>query len=198
MPTMLPCLDPANPTPAAALLPADWLEEATYARFAGQGNIRHWIDELLAAGEPDDALRLIARVLPRKYALAWACEVLKGLIATGSGDSFEVERAGVALAERWLKDPSETNRRAALDFAERAAFKQPGAWLAAAAGWADGSLAPAGPEFTDVAPPDSLAGEAACAAILTAGWRAPAQRAALMQAAAVRALETFGSQERGL
>lgn len=125
-----------------------------------EGHVR----ALLAAGLGEDALRLVARSLPRKFALAWACDNIKRALQPTS-DTFELDRAGVALAEGWLASPSERQRRMALEFAERNEFVGTGSWLAAAAGWMEGSLAPEG--YAEVPPPAHLVYDAVIAAHLT-------------------------------
>ena len=74
------------------------------------------------------------------------------------------DKAGASLAERWVREPNESNRRAAFEFANAGGYKSAGAWVAAAAGWSGGSLAPASQE-TAVPPPDHLTACAVVAAI---------------------------------
>jgi len=187
---MLPLLDPSSPARAADAVPVDLLDAESRAALDPGANLRAWIDSLVGAGQPEDALRILGRVLPKRYALAWGCECLRHSHKEMSGTDRESDRVGLALAERWLGAPSEEHRRATLDFAERGEFATPGAWIAAAAGWAEGSLAPKG--YTDVAPPDSLCGEAVCAALLTAASD-PATRVKQLAAHVARALVTFGA-----
>ncbi len=133
-------------------------EAATASTLESQARV------LLAAGFGEDALRLVTRSLPRKFALAWACDNIKRALPPDTED-FELNRAGVALAEAWLANPTEKQRRVALEFAERNEFSGTGSWLAAAAGWMDGSLAPEG--YAEVSPPPQLVYDAVIAAHLT-------------------------------
>ncbi|TCV95839.1 hypothetical protein EC912_102184 [Luteibacter rhizovicinus] len=113
---------------------------------------------LLQAGESGDALKLMARLLPRRYVVAWLCQCARG-------ETLEPEdRAGASLAEKWVREPSEANRRAAFEFAHSGGYRTIGAWLAAAAGWSGGSLAPANQE-TPVPPAEHLTARAAVAAL---------------------------------
>jgi len=132
------------------------------AVVAAGGNVRTCLDELIGLGLPADALAIVSRALPKRYVVAWACECFKGVLA-GAPAVTDVDRAGLALAQQWLTDPSEENRRAALDFAELGEFASPGAWLAASAGWNGGSLLPRG--YDPIPPPDHLPAEAAVAAL---------------------------------
>ena len=49
--------------------------------------------------------------------------------------------AALQAAEKWVADPSEENRRAALDIGTKAASNEPLTWLALAAGWSSGTFA---------------------------------------------------------
>jgi len=116
------------------------------------------VQALLGAGQPQDALKLLARLLPKRYAVAWLCQCAREQPLT------QEDRAGASLAEQWVREPSESNRRAAFEFAHAGGYKSLGAWIAAAAGWSGGSLAPAAQE-TPVPPPEHLTARATVAAI---------------------------------
>ncbi|MCF7749277.1 hypothetical protein KQ945_00865 [Bacillus subtilis subsp. subtilis] len=116
------------------------------------------VQTLLDAGCVQAALQVSARMLPKRYVVAWVCQCARA--ETLAPES----RAGAMLAERWLRDPSESNRRAAYEFANAGGYRDLGAWLAASAGWAEGSLAPVR-QPTVVAPPDHLTARAAVAAL---------------------------------
>lgn len=123
---------------------------------------RDRIDELLAADKPAEALAVVARTLPKRYVVAWACECFKTLLAADPQAS-DVDRAGLALAQQWLSDPTDDNCRAAMEFAEQGQFATPGVWIAASAGWNGASLLPRG--YDPIPPPDHLPAEAAVAAL---------------------------------
>jgi len=149
--------------------------------------VRAFLDGLLADGLLSDSLDVIAHLLPKRYAIAWACECLQASLA--EGDAGAVDRSAIATAQRWLKDPTEENRRAAQELAERLDYETPGAWLAAAAGWSGGSLAPA--DLPEVAPPPTLSGEAVAAALkLAAAADAPRYQQRLREFAE-RAMQAF-------
>lgn len=113
---------------------------------------------LVDAGQVQDALKLIARMLPKRYAVAWLCQCARDQ-PLGLED-----KAGASLAEKWVREPTESNRRAAFEFASSGGYKSLGAWMAAAAGWSGGSLAPAAQQ-TPVPPPEHLTACATVAAI---------------------------------
>lgn len=116
------------------------------------------VQALLDAGRQADALRLLARLLPARYAVAWLCQCARGEPLSKD------DRLGASLAEKWLRDASEASRRVAYDFACNDGFKSLGAWIALAAGWTGGSLAPASQEQA-VPPPAHLPAVAVAAAV---------------------------------
>lgn len=146
------------------------------------------VQSLLEAGESQDALKLLARLLPKRYAVAWLCQCARD-------QPLELEdKAGASLAEKWVREPTESNRRAAFEFANSGGYKSLGAWLAAAAGWSGGSLAPAAQE-TPVPPPEHLT---ACATVVAVNLMAAlvAERFAARRAEFVaRALGLLGTGE---
>ena len=186
-------LDPNSTTSASSLTQRLTLSGAALAVLSRGANVRRCVDELLDSGLPTDALAVVARVLPKRYVTAWACECFKSVLA-GRPVATAADRAGLALAQQWLADPAEENRRAALDFAEQGEFGTPGAWLAASAGWNGGSLAPRGHD--PIPPPDHLPAEAAVAALRLAASQGP-DYAGLMNAFVLRALQIFGPSTKG-
>ncbi len=131
--------------PASALIRPDMSAQAA-------------VQTLVDAGQVQDALKLLARLLPKRYAVAWLCQCARDQALDPE------DRAGASLAESWVREPNESNRRAALEFANAGGYKSAGSWVAAAAGWSGGSLAPASQE-TPVPPADHLTACAAVAAI---------------------------------
>ncbi len=80
-----------------------------------------------------------------------------------------------------MREPEEDRRYAALDAGMAAPVKTPGAWIALAAGWSGGSMAPSG--MAPVVPPPFLTARAVNAAILSAIARVPLkQRAVVLEA----------------
>ena len=185
---MVTVFDPTSPVSASSLAQQLALTPDALAVLAGGGNVRHCLDELLARGLPADALAMVARTLPKRYVVAWACECFKGVLA-GQQITSDVDRAGLALTQQWLADPTEENRRAAHEFAELGEFGSPGAWLAASAGWNGGSLTPRG--YDPISPPDHLPAEAAVAALRLAASQG-ADYAGAIGGFITRALQIFG------
>jgi hypothetical protein len=134
------------------------LAEAARARLEPRMNPLQAVQALLDGEETQDALKLLARLLPKRYAVAWACQCARDLPLPLE------DKAGAALAEQWVRDPDEPQRRAAFEFANAGGYRTIGTWLAAAAGWSGGSLAPASQE-TPVPPAEHLTACAVVAAI---------------------------------
>ncbi|MEA9589393.1 hypothetical protein VC279_18855 [Xanthomonas sp. WHRI 10064A] len=141
---------------------------------------------LLAQGYGEDAIKLLARLLPKRYAVAWLCQCARGETLD------EEDRVGAALAEKWVRDPSEAHRRAAQAFAHAGGYVSLGAWLAAAVAWSGGSLAPP-QQATPVPPPEHLTARAVAAAITLLAAREPAQLQARRNGYAAHALELLTS-----
>jgi len=134
------------------------LSEPSSARLRADMAPLAAVQSLIDAGETPEALKLLARLLPKRYAVAWLCQCARD-------QPLSVEdRAGAALAEAWVRDPDEPRRRAALDFASAGEYRSLGAWIAAAAGWSGGSLAPATQQVA-VPPAEHLTARAVVAAI---------------------------------
>ena len=190
---MITAFDPTSSLSAASITPRLPLSSDAQTVLAGGGNVRACLTQLLECGLPTDALVLVARALPKRYVVAWACECFKTLLANRPRTS-DVDRAGLALAQQWLADPAEEKRRAALDFAEAGEFGTPGAWLAASAGWNGGSLLPRG--YDPIPPPDHLPAEAAVAALRLAASEGP-DYAGLVSAFVARALQIFAPAPQG-
>ena len=81
---------------------------------------------------------------------------------------------------------------AALRFAEGEDYSSPGAWIASAAGWMGGSLAPSGCD--PVEPASSLPGEAVLAALTMAAARVPERYERSIGKWVHDALGTFGGK----
>lgn len=188
---MLARLDPKDATLAAEVLPAEWLDEDVFRELGATQNVRACVAGLLAGGHAGEALRVIVRVLPRNYVVAWGCERLRDHLAQAGATPRDADRIGLALAERCLRNPGTDACDAALDFADREGFSSAGSWLAAAAGWLEAGLAPRS-SGTTVPAPDFLPGDAVGAALV---WvvKDPAAREEFLKGSVEHALQTFGS-----
>jgi hypothetical protein len=148
---------------------------------------RSAVQALLDANRPADALSLLARLLPRRYAVAWACQCARRE-ALGEHD-----RAGLALAEAWVRDTGEAQRAAALAFAVKHRYRTIGAWTAAAAGWSGGNLNPDCDKPTP--PPAHLTAIAATSAVSYMAALAASQFQARCAAFVRDALDLLGAPD---
>jgi hypothetical protein len=110
-----------------------------------------------------DAVGFLAHALPKREAVWWACVCAR--TALGAAPAAE-ELKSLSLAEAWVIEPSEANRRAAMTAAEASEFKTSASWAAVAAFWSGGSMAPA--DLPEVPPAENLTGKAVAAAVMIA------------------------------
>src|SRR5215813_9252935 len=98
-----------------------------------------FLELLIEKGHLLDAIRLLAFALPKREAVWWACLCAREVLAPDAppelGDA-------IMAAEAWVYKPTEENRRAAMEKAERAGFDKPASWTAVGAFWSGGSLSP--------------------------------------------------------
>ncbi len=122
--------------------------------------------ETLAAGDnPNPAIIFAALALPKRESVWWGCITLRGM---GNLDDRLDDRAreGLRLAEAWVRNPEEDERRAAGRYAESQYFEGAGAWIAFAAFTTSGSLAPAG--LQAVPPSAEISGKCVAMAVMQA------------------------------
>lgn len=184
---MVKALEAESQVASTMLAPLEHLGEEARRRIDPLVSVRAYVDSLRRDGLLGDAVDVLAYVLPRQYAIAWACECWR--CAHEGREPDPVEASAAAAAQRWLKDPSEENRRAALTLADRLGFRTAGAWLAAAAGWSGGTMLPSG-EY-EVPPPPGLSGNAVAAALKLLAAREPESFDAQLTSFVDRALATF-------
>jgi hypothetical protein len=136
-----------------------------------------FLSDLTTSPTPEDAVTFCAYLLPRRAAVWWGHQCLSrlpDLLAPHDRELLEV-------VEGWVREPEEERRYAALDAGMSAPAKTPGAWIALAAGWSGGSMAP--PGMAPVPPPPFLTARAVNAGVLSALARvALKQRAAVLSA----------------
>jgi hypothetical protein len=120
---------------------------------------------LALAENPNAAVIFAALALPKREAVWWGCIALRGMGALAGGLD-EGSREGLRLAEAWVRNPEEDERRAAGRYAESQYFEGAGAWIAFAAFTTSGSLAPAG--LQAVPPSPEISGKCVALAIMQA------------------------------
>ena len=166
---MLKSLDAQSDVSSLMLSSFDRLGDAARQRLSPSLNVRGYLDVLRGDGLLSEIVDVLTHVLPKQYAIAWGCECWQAVHEGKEADP--IDRSACSAAQRWLKDPNEENRRAALELADRLGYATPGAWLAAAAGWTGGSMLPVGQ--AEVPPGPGLPGIAVAASVKLAAAADP-------------------------
>lgn len=120
-----------------------------------------FLSDLQSSPTPEDAITFLAHILPRRYAVYWACGCVRALEGGKDIDSHEAMQAAL----NWLRQPEEANRRHCLFIGMQADRKEATTWLSLAAAWSGGSIAPQSSQ-AEVAAPSHLTALAAKAAVL--------------------------------
>jgi hypothetical protein len=116
---------------------------------------REYLGALIEEEHLADAVKFLAHLLPRREAVWWAWMCAK----KGLGKApVQEEHAALAATEKWIAEPADENRRAALEAANAATLESPAGCAALAAFLSGGSLAP--PGMAEVAPPRYAAAKA--------------------------------------
>jgi hypothetical protein len=131
-----------------------------------------FLDQLLDKQLSTDAVKFLAHALPKRESVWWACSCVK-LAPTASADPKST--AALRAAEKWVADPTEENRQAAMPAAEGARFGTPAGCAALAVFFSGGSLGP--PNVAAIPPAETLTGDAVSGAIMMAAVLDPPQKA---------------------
>lgn len=115
------------------------------------------------------AVAFLGHALPRLEAIAWAARLLEE--EASAHELHRADRQALDHALRWLGDPSDANRRAAMPAAEAAGERSPERVLAMAVFFSGGSISQ--PELPPIPPAPEIAGRCAAGAITMAAYRAP-------------------------
>src|SRR5690348_16879504 len=105
----------AQPTGAICALLT--LSEPGQALLGPEMQPAEFIDLLCAEGLWADAIRFLAHALPKREAVWWACVAARAALAD---DAPARQVAVIEAAEAWVYQPTEENRRAAMEKAEAA------------------------------------------------------------------------------
>jgi hypothetical protein len=124
---------------------------------------RQYLDLLIAKHHYPDATRFLAHLLPKREAVWWAALCARS--AAGAQPPAPIT-AALQAAEKWVREPNEDNRRAALPAAEAATFGTPAGCTAVAAFWTGGSLGP--PQVPVIPPGESFTAHGVAGAIMLA------------------------------
>jgi hypothetical protein len=97
-----------------------------------------FLERLAREGKFEYAAGVCAYLLPRRETVWWGCLSARKL----QGDVLQSNIAPLQAAEAWVQQPTEENRRTALEIGTAADSNACLTWLALAAGWSSGTFAP--------------------------------------------------------
>ena len=129
--------------------------------LAGCVAIEEALGRLDTAGFTAEAVRVLAHAMPKRECVWWACVCAAH---TAPADLPEQDRLAREMAELWVRQQRDEQRRAAMDHAEKGGFQSPEAWAGVASFWSGDSMAPVGqaaippgPELTATAVSGAIA-----------------------------------------
>jgi hypothetical protein len=134
---------------------------------------QEYLSALVEGEHFTDAVKFLTHALPKREAVGWACLCAREV--TGP-DTPALAVQALEAAERWVHEPSEEHRRAAMAAAEASGLDSPGACAAFGAFVSDGSLAP--PDVPAVPPADHLTAHAVGGAVTLAAVMSEPEKAA--------------------
>lgn len=120
-----------------------------------------YIPKLVEHGLLEDAIRVLTALLPAREAIWWGWVCARK--AAGEEPAPEIAVALGAI-EQWLREPTDKNRRAAMEAGEIADLASPVGCVAMATFFSGGSIAP--PDVDPVDPPPNVANRTLAAGIL--------------------------------
>ena len=131
--------------------------------------VRDYIRQLAAGERVREAVTVLAQALPKRAAIAWGLESVRGVPQAAAKPKSAAVLEAVA---EWVKEPGEERRRAAHESARQAGFGTPAGCLGLAVFLSGGSMAPA---TAPVAPEPAahLCAKAAAGAMLMAAVADP-------------------------
>lgn len=131
---------------------------------------------LFESPTPEDAIAFFAYLAPKREAVWWSCRCVRRLDPERGADTL-------IAAERWVAEPEEEHRLAALKLANAGEAAFPATWAAYGAGWSGGNIGAGNSTVAILAAPH-LTAKAVRAAVLVSVSCAPAaQRASRLRIA---------------
>ncbi len=138
------------------------------------------------------AIRFLAHALPKPEAVWWACSCAR---ETAGPKPPPAAGAALEAAERWVANPTEDNRRAAMPAAQAAGLATAAGSAALAAFVSGGSLGPA--NIPPIPPAENMTGQVVGGAVLLAAVEKEPQKAIeRFQAFLARGIEVANGTHR--
>ncbi len=126
------------------------------------------------AGQFNEVVTFICHALPAREAVWWGILCLQ-LVTDEADNALPIEQQqALDAAEKWVREPTEANRRSAEARAKRAELDNAAGWLAQSAFWSGGSITPIEAPASPVPPylySHAVAGAICLAAVLPDGGK---------------------------
>jgi hypothetical protein len=161
---------PQPPAEVADLCARLSLEDTALALIQPGHKPLDYLKQLLAHELFTDAVRFWSLALPVQSGVLWASSCVRDALADQAAPQ---DLAALDAADQWALEPNEKNRRAAEAAAEATKFEGAAGWVALAAFWSGGSMAPAG--LPEVPPAEGLAAKGIAGALMMAATSGPPQ-----------------------
>lgn len=133
---------------------------------------RAFVGVLTEQNQHPDAVRFIAHALPKREAIWWAWVCARR--ASGESPAPQIA-AALAATEKWVTQPTDDNRRAAMRAAEAATFATPAGCTALAVFLSGGSLGP--PDTPPVPPGELMTAKAVAGAVIASAVHSEPEKA---------------------
>ncbi len=147
----------------AAIAAVAELEEQAASLVASGAAPAEYVGLLMQQKLQADAVRFLAHALPRREAVWWAWMCARSV----AGEKVPpLIKASLDATEKWIAQPTDEHRRAAMDAAEKAGKGVPAGGAGLAAFFSGGSLTP--PDVPAVPPGEYLAAKAVMGAVIGA------------------------------
>ncbi len=147
----------------AEIVDASELSDEALALRADNQAPKDYVAALVEHRHYADAVRLLAHALPKREAVWWAWVSAR---RTAGENPPDVIREALQATEAWIKDPTDQNRRVAMERAEAAEFSTAAGCAGLAAFFSGDSMAP--PEMDPVPPGEYMAANAIAGSIVLA------------------------------
>jgi hypothetical protein len=122
---------------ASDIIDAEDLDADSMELLNAEMRPESYIGELSAAKKWPDAVKVMARALPPREAVWWACVCARQMKELSSDTS---QIASLEAAEKWVRKPTDENRREAFRLAQESASQSAGSLSALAVAFNEGKL----------------------------------------------------------
>ncbi len=147
-------------TPEAVCERFDISEDAKALLEPGMTSER-FLAGLTEAGHFSDAAFFLAHALPKREAVWWGCLSVR---SAGEAALDEESTRVLNAAALWVRDPSDENRRAAMQAAQESGLDKPASLVGVAAFMSGDTIGL--PDTDPVPPPDTVAGTMVASAVM--------------------------------